>query len=198
MQEMAIQAIYPKPNLSRRHPEHQIYPYLLRNVKAALPNHIWGIDITYVRVSGSWLYLVAVLDWFARYIVSWALDDTLEIGFVLEAVERALHSATPTIFNSDQGSHFTSPLYTQLVKAAGAQISMDGRGRAFDNIFTERFWRSFKYEEVYIHNYETPREARTGIARYMAHYNHQRPHQALAYRTPAAVYFAAPSADRDA
>ena len=151
MHEMGIQAIYPKLNLSRRHPEHIVYPYLLRGVKASWPNHIWGIDITYVRVQGSWLYLVAVLDWFARSIVSWQLDDTLEIGFVLEAVKRALDSATPTIFNSDQGSHFTSPQYTELVKAVGAQISMDGRGRVFDTIFTERFWRSFKYEDVVRH-----------------------------------------------
>jgi putative transposase len=138
------------------------------------------------------MYLVAVLDWYARYVVSWSLDDTLEMPFVLEAVERALAVATPQIFNSDQGSHFTSPLYTQRVEAAGVQISMDGKGRALDNVFTERLWRSLKYEEVYLHEYDSPREARQGITRYLALYNEHRPHQALGYQTPASVYFVPP------
>lgn len=194
MHAMGIAAVYPGPNLSRRHPDHRIYPYLLRHVTAAHPNHVWGVDITYVRLRGSWLYLVAVLDWYSRYVVSWALDDTLEIPFVLETVEHALTLATPTIWNSDQGSHFTSPQYIQRLAAAGVQISMDGRGRALDNIFTERFWRSLKYEEVYLHDYGSPREARQGITRYMGFYNHERPHQALEYRTPAARYFAPPTA----
>ena len=190
MQEMGIAAIYPGPNLSRRHHEHQIYPYLLRGVTAAEPNHIWGIDITYIRLRQGWMYLVAVLDWYARYVVSWALDDTLEMPFVVDAVERALTVATPQIWNSDQGSHFTSVQYIQRLEAAGVRISMDGKGRALDNIFTERFWRSVKYEEVYRYDYGSPREARQGITRYMTLYNGQRPHQSLAYRTPATVYFA--------
>ncbi len=196
MHEMGIAAVYPGPQLSRRHPDHRIYPYLLRDVTAAHANHVWGVAITYVRLRGSWLYLVAILDWFSRYVVSWALSDTLEIPFVLEAVEQALLVATPLIWNSDQGSHFTSPQYTHRLEVAGVQISMDGRGRALDNIFTERFWRSLKYEEIYLHDYGSPREARQGITRYMGFYNHERPHQALDYRTPAATYFAPPTAGR--
>ena len=135
----------------------------------------------------SWLYLVAVLDWYARYVVAWELDQTLELGFVLEAVERALTVGCPTIWNSDQGSHFTSPQYLGRLEARGIQISMDGKGRALDNVFTERLWRTVKYEEVYLQSYATPREARQSLARYFAFYNHERPHQALGYRTPAAL-----------
>jgi len=175
---------------------HKIYPYLLRGLDITRPNQVWGIDITYIRLLAGWMYLVAVLDWFSRYVVSWALSDTLEIPFVLEAVEQALLVATPLIWNSDQGSHFTSPQYTHQLEVAGVQISMDGRGRALDNIFTERFWRSLKYEEIYLHDYGSPREARQGITRYMGFYNHERPHQALDYRTPAATYFAPPTAGR--
>jgi putative transposase len=133
--------------------------------------------------------LVAVLDWFSRYVISWQLDQTLEIGFVLDAVQQALAHARPQIWNSDQGSHFTSPQYTQLLLAAQVQISMDGRGRALDNVFVERLWRSVKYEEVYLHDYATPREARQGLAQYFEFYDQERPHQALGYRTPAQVYF---------
>ncbi len=160
MREMGLTAIYPGPNLSRRNPEHKIYPYLLRNVTAAYPNHVWGIDITYIRLRGGWLYLVAVIDWFSRYVVSWELDQTLEMPFVVTTVARALAQATPVIWNSDQGSHFTSPQYTQLLLDAGVQISMDGKGRAIDNIFTERLWRSVKYEDVYLNDYANPKEAR--------------------------------------
>ena len=194
LHEMGIVAVYPGPNLSKRHPDHRVYPYLLRHVTAEYPNHVWGVDITYIRLHGGWLYLVAVLDWFSRYVVSWAVDDTLEMPFVLQAVEQALALATPIIWNSDQGSQFTSPLYIQRLEGAGVRISMDGRGRALDNIFTERFWRSFKYEEVYLHDYGSPREARQHITHYMGFYNHERPHQALDYRTPAALYFAPPTA----
>lgn len=188
MREMGLAAIYPGPNLSRRKHQQGIYPYLLRGVPAQQPDHVWGVDITYIRVVGGWLYLVAVLDWYSRYIVAWELDQTLALPFVLAAMERALGTATPTICNSDQGSHFTSPQYTGLLSAAGVQISMDGRGRALDNVFTERLWRSIKYEEVYLHDYRTPREARTGLSRYIRFYNEERLHQALGYRTPAAVY----------
>jgi putative transposase len=188
MREMGIAGVGPGPNLSRRTSEHRVYPYLLRDVTSAYPNHVWGIDITYVRLRAGWLYLVAVLDWFSRYVVSWELDQTLALPFVLTATERALGQATPEIWNSDQGSHFTSPQYLQLLIAAGVRISMDGKGRALDNVFTERLWRTVKYEEVYLHDYPTPRDARHGLARYLAFYNHQRPHQALAYRTPGEVY----------
>lgn len=190
MREMGIAAIHPGPNLSRRRQDHAVYPYLLRAVTAAHPNHIWGIDITYIRLQRRWMYLVAVLDWYSRYVVSWAIDDTLELPFVLTAVDRALARAQPTIWNSDQGSHFTSPQYLARLQAANVRISMDGKGRAFDNIFTERLWRSVKYEEVYLADYRTPHDVATGLARYFQLYNELRPHQSLAYQVPAAVYFA--------
>lgn len=188
MREMGLQAIYPLPNLSKRRLEDKIYPYLLKNVTASYPNHVWGIDITYIRLQRGWLYLVAVIDWYARYVLSWELDDSLEMPFVLRAVDNALWQATPIIWNSDQGSHFTSPLYTQRLLAKGVKISMDGRGRALDNIFTERLWRSVKYEEVYLKDYQTPRQARQGLSAYLAFYNNNRLHQSLDYATPAEVY----------
>ena len=189
MRQMGLEAVYPKPNLSAPNLENRVYPYLLRGVSSTYPNHIWGIDITYIRVLGGWMYLVAILDWHSRYIVSWELDQTLEIGFVLACVDRALEQAVPHIFNSDQGSHFTSPQYTARLEAAGVAISMDGRGRALDNIFTERLWRTVKYEEVYLHDYASPKEARRGLTRYLTFYNEQRPHQSLGYCTPAEMYF---------
>jgi putative transposase len=188
MREMGIAGIAPGPNLSKRAAQHRIYPYLLHNITAAAPNHVWGTDITYVRLRSGWLYLVVVLDWFSRYVVSWALDDTLEVPFVLDAATQALGQATPQIWNSDQGSQFTSPQLTALLEAAGTQISMDGKGRAYDNIFTERFWRSLKYEEVYLADYSSPREARGGIAGYIDFYNTERPHQALANCRPVELY----------
>jgi putative transposase len=194
MREMGIMGICPGPNLSRRNQEHRVYPYLLRQVTAAYPNHVWGIDITYIRLLKGWLYLVAVLDWFSRYVISWQLDDTLDIDFVLLAVDQALTDHKPAIWNSDQGSHFTSPQYTQRLLDADVQISMDGKGRALDNIFTERLWRTIKYEEVYLHDYQTPKQARTGLTAYFDFYNYRRPHQALGYLTPAEVYFANPIA----
>ena len=190
MREMGLAAIVPGPHLSQPAPKHRVFPYLLRGLKLTGPNHVWGIDITYIRLRAGWLYLVAVLDWYSRYVLSWELDQTLEMPFVLSAVQRALSIATPTICNSDQGSHFTSPHYLNLLQAAQVQISMDGRGRALDNIFTERLWRTVKYEEVYVHEYDSPREARQGLTSYFQFYNQERPHQALAYRTPAQVYFA--------
>jgi putative transposase len=188
MREMGIVAIYPMPDLSKPEPEHKIYPYLLRGVRAAYPDHIWGIDITYIRLRRSWMYLVAILDWFSRYIVSWELSETLEIDFVLACVDSALVGAAPTIFNSDQGSHFTSPKCVNRVLAAGAQVSMDGRGRAIDNIFTERLWRTVKYEHVYLNDYASPREARRGIGDYLRFYCEDRPHQSLSYGRPVEVY----------
>jgi putative transposase len=148
MQEMEIAGISPGPNLSKRNIEHQLYPYLLRKVTIDHPDHVWGIDITYIRLKHGWMYLVAILDWFSRFVVAWELEQTLELLFVLTAVDHALSQATPAIWNSDQGSHFTSPQYLERLSAAGVHISMDGRGRAAHNIFTERLWRSVKYEEV--------------------------------------------------
>jgi putative transposase len=188
MQEMGIFALVPGPHTSKPAPEHQIFPYLLRGVSAEHPNHIWGIDITYIRLVHSWLYLTAVLDWYSRYIVSWALSQTLALDFVLAAVDNALRQATPDIWNSDQGSHFTSLQYIQRLQNAGIRISMDGRGRARDNIFTERLWRTIKYEEVYLHEYASPKEAHRQLANYIHFYNFQRPHQALDYQMPAQLY----------
>lgn len=189
MQEMGLRAIAPGPNLSKRTPQHAVYPYLLKGLKIERPNQVWGVDITYIRLRSGWMYLFAVLDWYSRFVVSWALDLTLEVGFVLAAMQAALSIATPTICNSDQGSHFTSPLYTDLLKEAQVQISMDGKGRALDNIFTERLWRTVKYEEVYLKDYASPRDARAGIGEYLVFYNTQRLHQALGYQTPETVYF---------
>jgi putative transposase len=189
MHEMGLAGISPGPNLSQRCLEHAIYPYLLRHVTIESPNQVWGIDITYVRLLGGWLYLVAILDWFSRYVVAWELDQTLALPFVLTAVDRALGQAVPEIWNSDQGSHFTSPQYLDRLTQAQVRISMDGRQRAFDNIFVERLWRTVKYEEVYLHDYANPREARQGLARFFDFYNQDRPHQSLDYRTPAEVYF---------
>ncbi len=194
MQQMGLAGLAPGPHTSRRQPTHPAYPYLLRHVTAAYPDHVWGIDITYVRLQAGWLYLVAVLDWHTRYVVAWELDQSLELGFVLAAVDAALAVGCPAIWNSDQGSHFTSPQYLGRLQERGIQISMDGKGRALDNIFTERLWRTVKYEEVYLHSYDSPRAARQGLARYFRFYNHQRPHQALDYRTPAALYFGTRSA----
>ncbi len=190
MREMGIAGVHPGPNASKRAMEHRVYPYLLRHVTSSYPNHVWGIDITYIRLREGWMYLVAVLDWYARYVVAWELDQTLEVPFVLDAVERALAQATPAIWNSDQGSHFTSPQYLALLEGAQVRVSMDGKGRALDNIFTERLWRTVKQEEVYRYDYASPKEARQGLTRYLDFYNHRRVHQALAYRTPAEVYFA--------
>lgn len=188
MREMGIVAIYPGPNLSRRQHKAHVFPYLLRNLTVRAPNHVWGIDITYIRMQKGWMYLVAVLDWFSRYVISWELDHTLELPFVIEACERALSVATPNIWNSDQGSHFTSPQYQQLLRNAQVQMSMDSKGRALDNIFTERLWRTVKYEEVYVHGYASPKEARQQLSNYFEFYNQKRLHQALDYRTPAEVY----------
>ena len=189
MQMMGLRAIYPTPNLSKRAQQHRVYPYLLRGLQIERPNQVWGVDITYIRLRGGWMYLFAVLDWFSRFVVAWALDLTLEIGFVLETMRSALATAAPAICNSDQGSPFTSPQYSALFRDTPVQISMDGKGRALDNVFTERLWRTIKYEEVYLKDYASPREARSGLTAYLDFYNYRRVHQALDYRTPAQVYF---------
>jgi putative transposase len=188
MREMGISGVCPGPNLSRRNHQHSIYPYLLRDVPITHPNHVWGIDITYIRLASGWMYLVAIIDWYSRFIVSWELSSTLDIDFVLQAQKQALARATAEIANSDQGSHFTSPRYVEVFKRAGTKISMNGKGRALDNIYTERFFRSLKWEEVYLKEYQNPRHARTEIAKYINFYNNERPHQELQYHTPAEVY----------
>jgi len=197
MQLLGLEAVYPKPNTSKPGvgAGHQVYPYLLRGVTASYPNHVWGTDITYIRTAEGFVYLVAFLDWYSRYVVSWALSDSLENSFVLEALREALcftkdcGLAIPDITNSDQGSHFTSEAYIGLLEQAGIQISMDGRGRCLDNIFTERLWRTVKYENVFLSGYQNLEDAQVGLARYFHFYNHQRKHQSLDYRTPASVYF---------
>ncbi len=192
MEEMGLTAVYPGPNLSKRALAHKIYPYLLRGVTAAHPNHVWGVDITYIRLLRGWMYLMAVLDWYSRYVIAWELSDSLEQPLVTSAITRALEIATPVICNSDQGSHFTSDDYIKPLKDdRGVQISMDGKRRAIDNIYTERLWRTIKYEEVYLNEYESPRAAREGIGKFLDFYNNERPHQSLGYRTPTQVYTAA-------
>jgi putative transposase len=197
MVALGLEAVYPKPNTSKPGvgTGHQIYPYLLRNLTASYPNHIWGTDITYIRTATGFVYLVAFLDWHSRYVVSWALSDSLENSFVLAALREALQFvdncglALPDITNSDQGSNFTAQAYIDLLEQAGIQISMDGRGRCLDNIFTERLWRTVKYEEVFLQSYQDLDEAQAGLTKYFQFYNHERPHSSLDNQTPAAVYF---------
>jgi len=189
MKILGLEAIYQKPNLSKAHPEHKVYPYLLRNITAGYPNHIWGTDITYIRMSGGFMYLVAFLDWYSRYVVSWELSDTLEDDFVVEALKTGLLTTTPGIANSDQGSQFTGSAYTETLLKNGVKISMDGKGRCMDNIFTERLWRTVKYEDIYIKEYSSPRQLRAGLTEFFDKYNKRRPHQSLGYKTPAEVYF---------
>lgn len=190
MRLMGLEAIYPKPSNGSSDPDsgHKKYPYLLNYTTARYPNHIWGTDITYVRLESGFAYLVALLDWFSRYVISWKLAPTLEIDFCLENLEDALREATPKIHNSDQGSHFTSPRYTDLLTNTNVQISMDGRGRCMDNIFTERLWRTVKYENIYIKSYVDIEQAHTGLSDYFQFYNTRRPHQSLSNRTPEQMY----------
>jgi putative transposase len=189
MRILGLEAIYQKPDTSKPCPQHKVYPYLLRNIKASYPNHIWGTDITYIRMQGGFMYLVAFLDWYSRYVVSWGLSDNMEDDFVILALKEALQTAIPYIANSDQGSQFTGHGYTSTLIANGVNISMDGRGRCMDNIFTERLWRTVKYEDIYIKEYTTPRELRNGLSAFFQKYNNKRSHQSLGYKTPAQVYF---------
>jgi putative transposase len=188
MRLMGLEAVGPKPRLSDPHPDHRVYPYLLRDVPIVRVDQVWSTDITYVRLRDGFVYLVAILDWYSRYVLAWALSVTVDGQCGLEALETALTERTPEIFNTDQGAQFTATVFTDRVKAAGAQISMDGRGRALDNVFVERLWRSVKYEEVYLKDYESVRDAHVQLARYFRFYNDVRPHQSLGYRTPAVVY----------
>lgn len=189
MQTMGLAAIGPKPALSQPHPTHPVYPYLLRGVKVERVNQVWSADITYIRLAHGWMYLVAIIDWFSRYVLAWEVSITLDTDFCLVALERALQVGSPAIFNTDQGAQFTSTAFTGRLAAAQIAISMDGRGRALDNIFVERLWRTVKYEEVYLHDYTSVPFGRTRLGEYFPFYNTERPHQALAYRTPAEVYF---------
>ena len=188
MELLGIQAVYPKPKLSQAGDGHKIHPYLLRGVTVERVNQVWSTDITYIRMAQGFLYLVAVMDWFSRFVLSWSLAPTMEVEFCVEALQRALRRGRPEIFNSDQGSQFTSETFTGELAERQIAISMDGRGRCMDNIFVERLWRSLKYEEVYLKDYASVAEARAGIAGYFQFYNHQRLHQSLDYRTPAAIY----------
>jgi putative transposase len=188
MRLMEIEAVYPKPKLSQPGEAHKVYPYLLKEVEVTRINQVWSTDITYIRMAEGFVYLVAVVDWYSRFVLSWALSVTMELDFCLDALRRALRRGQPEIFNSDQGSQFTSAKFTGELEAHGITISMDGRGRCFDNIFIERLWRSLKYEEVYLRDYALVPEARAGIGQWFRFYNHERPHQSLGYRTPAGLY----------
>jgi putative transposase len=191
LRQMGLEAVYPRRrvSLSRSDKGFRRYPYLLKGLEVVWPDQVWAADITYVRMYRGWVYLVAILDWFSRYVVSWEVSVSLEADFCVAALERGLATGRrPEIFNSDQGGQFTSEGFTGLLEAAGVAISMDGRGRVFDNIFVERLWRTVKYEEVYLHDYQTVGEARLGLGRYFGFYNEQRPHQSLDYRAPAEVY----------
>lgn len=192
---MGLEAVYPKPRLSLPAQETEApvtrYPYLLRGLQVGRVNQVWSTDITYIRMQRGFLYLAAVLDWHSRYVLAWEVSNTLDTGFCLATLERALAQGTPEIFNSDQGVQFTSAAFTTRLAAAGSRISWDGRGRALDNIFVERLWRSLKYEEVYLHDYQTVPEAVSGLGRYFRFYNEERLHQALGYQTPAQVFAAA-------
>ena len=188
---MGLEALYPQPRLSvpaGPGAEAKRYPYLLRGRAITAANEVWSTDITYIRLQHGFLYLVAVLDWYSRYVLAWELSNTLDTGFCLAALEGALQQGQPAIFNTDQGVQFTSAAYTSRLEAAGIQISWDGRGRALDNVFVERLWRSVKWEEVYLHDYQTVADAVSGLDRYFRFYNQERPHQALGYQTPAQVY----------
>lgn len=189
MRLMGIQGVFPKKNLSIPNKNHEIYPYLLKGVTASCPNHVWGVDITFIKLKSSWAYLFAVMDWYSRAVLSWNLSDSLETGFCCEALEKALRIGVPEIHNSDQGSQLTAKEYLDILKRnAGVKISMDGKGRAFDNIFTERLWRNVKYEEVYLKDYQNYFEAKEELSNYFKFYNTERPHQSLQNKTPLSVY----------
>ena len=188
---MGIEAIYPKskPNTSRASEQHRKYPYLLKGLEIIRVNQVWGTDITYIKLENGWCYLIAFIDWFSRYVLSWELSPTLEIHFCLSALNRALFTAVPEISNTDQGSHFTSEQFLNPLLNKNVKISMDGRGRCMDNIFTERLWRTVKYENVFLKSYRTVGEAKLGLTDYFQFYNTKRPHQSLDYQTPATIYF---------
>ena len=189
MRLMGLEAVYPKRFLSQPAKKYKKYPYLLEGLEIGRPNQVWGADITYIRMLKGFVYLVAILDWYSRYVISWEISITLEKEFCVEALKKALEIANPEIFNTDQGSQFTSDEFTGCLEEQRISISMDGRGRVFDNIFVERLWRTVKYEEVYLHSYQTVKEVRSRLSEYFWFYNEERPHQALGYCTPYEIYF---------
>ena len=190
MHKMGVQALYPKPKTSGAGTGHKIYPYLLRGLAIVRPNQVWSADITYVPMPRGFMYLVAIMDWFSRYVLAWQLSNTLDGYFCLTVLRQALHQAKPEIFNTDQGAQFTAYDFTDCLEQAQVRISMDGRGRALDNIFIERLWRSVKYEDIYLKDYATVSQLEAGLVTYFQLYNHERLHQSLDYRTPAEVHFA--------
>ncbi len=192
MQVMGLKAIYRRPRTSKPAPGHKIYPYLLSGMEITRPNQVWAADITYIPMARGFLYLVAIIDWYSRYVLSWRLSNTMDAGFCAEALEEALRKGRPDIFNTDQGAQFTGEAFTGLLQQHGVRISMDGKGRYSDNLFIERLWRTVKYEEVYLKAYQDGRDAKAGISNYFRFYNTERPHQALGYRTPAEVFTSIP------
>lgn len=189
MKKMGLQAVQPKRNLSKNAKPHAVYPYLLRGLDITEVNQVWGADITYIRLNRGYIYLMAILDWFSRFIVAWRISTGLDRDFCLEASQEALSKYQPDIINSDQGVQFTSEDWINLYQEAEVQISMDGRGRALDNVFTERIWRTIKYEEVYLKNYQSVKEAVDNLSEYIRYYNYQRPHSSLKNQTPAKIFF---------
>jgi putative transposase len=188
MRVMGLEAIYPGPRRSTAGQGHRVYPYLLRGVAVERRDQVWSTDITYIPMASGFMYLTAVIDWYSRYVLAWRLSNTLDGAFCLDALEEALGVGKPEIFNTDQGVQFTASAFVGRLEAAGVAVSMDGRGRALDNVFVERLWRSVKYEDIYLRCYETVPELRRGLDRYFGFYNDERPHQSLGYRTPAAIY----------
>jgi putative transposase len=188
LRRMGLEAIYPKPKLSAAGKGHRVYPYLLRGVAVGRPDQVWSADITYVPLAAGFMYLAATIDWYSRYVVAWRLSNTLEGSFCLDMLDEALGRGRPEVFNTDQGVQFTAGAWAGRLEAAGVAVSMDGRGRCLDNVFVERLWRSVKYEDVYLRGYEAVPDLERGLRRYFGFYNHERLHQALGYRTPAAVY----------
>lgn len=190
MRLMGLQGAVPGPHTSKPHPQHKIYPYLLRGMKFSCPNHVWSTDFTYIPMPTGYMYLAAVIDWHSRYVISWELSNTMDYIFCLNALENALTQGEPIIFNTDQGSQYTCPEFTKPLLKRQILISMDGRGRALDNVFIERLWRSVKYENIYLNDYQSVSELHRGVTDYFDHYNHERPHQALSGATPAEVHYA--------
>jgi len=192
MRIMGLKAIYRRPRTSKPAPGHKVYPYLLSGMEITRPNQVWAADITYIPMARGFLYLVVIMDWYSRYVLSWRLSNTLDVGFCVDALEEALRKGRPDIFNTDQGAQFTGESFTRLLQQHEVRISMDGKRRYSDNLFIERLWRTVKYEEVYLKAYQDGRDARAGIGDYFRFYNAERPHQALGYMTPAEVFASIP------
>ena len=188
MRLMRIEAIYPKPKLTKRNAEHKVYPYLLRGVNIEKNDHVWSTDITYIRIGNGFVYLTAVIDWYSRYVLSWRLSNSLENTFCVEVLEEALSISKPEIFNTDQGSQYTAANFLKILTDSNVKISMDSKGRALDNIFVERLWRTVKYEEVYLKDYQSMKDAQSSLKDYLNFYNKERLHQSLKYKTPESIY----------